>query len=363
MIKKILLFFTIFIITAILAVFFVFKNQIKSSAKFVKEFSSGESTLKQTEGRTNVLLFGVDTRDEKYLQTGTLTDSIIIASINIENMDVRLLSIPRDLWVTYNNRGSKINEVYTLNNNSIDALKSVVQDVTGLDIHYTAQIDFKGFEKLIDELGGIDINNPYEFTDNLYPKFGWENETCGIDIEKLKKEKEEKEEEITDFDFPCRFETISYKKGLIHLNGEEALKYSRSRHSYNLAQGTDFARAKRQHLVIMAVKDKLLSTENLLNPNKLRSLYATTTEVINTDIPLSAVISVLPKISKEKIDNLQIHSAVISDRGSFEEGGVLVRGNPDNYGGRYVLIPKKEGSIKSFVTYYFYSQTLNEDAK
>ncbi len=361
MIKKIFLFTTIFISILLITIFLIFRNRLKSSAKFVADFSTGQVSLKETEGRTNILLFGVDTRDKKYLQTGTLTDSIIIASLNFKKMNVRLLSVPRDLWVIYKGRGSKINEVYTLNKNDINSLKDVIQDTLGIQIHYTAQIDFKGFEKLIDTLGGIDINNPYEFTDNFYPKFGWENETCGIDVEKLKKEKEKKGKELSEYDFPCRFETISFKKGLIHLNGEQALKYARSRHSYNINQGTDFARAKRQHLVITAVKDKLLKSENILNPNKFRELYANFTKMIKTDVPISTVIAIIPQINKEDIANIKIDSAVLSDRGTFEEGGILVRGDPNKYGGRYVLVPKQEDSIKSFVSYYFYSQNLKQE--
>jgi len=123
---------------------------IRGSAEFVSDFGA-KKELKSSEGRTNVLVIGIDKREDKYIQTGTLTDTMIIASINPLTKDIKLISIPRDLWVVVEGRGSKINEVMTVN--GLEALKSTLESVLGIKIHYTAKVDFTAFEGLVDTLG------------------------------------------------------------------------------------------------------------------------------------------------------------------------------------------------------------------
>lgn len=308
--------------------------------------------LKSDGGRTNILIVGVDTRDEENYQSGTLTDTMIVASVDFTTKNVKLLSLPRDLWSdTYK---MKINSIYALKD--FDALKSTIEQTLEIKIHYTAQVNFSAFEKIIDTVGGIDVNNPIAFTDYNYPKFGYENETCGIDLEKLKKEKEKNDESVVDEDFRCRYETLIFKQGIVSMNGALALKYARSRHSIDGGQGSDFARAKRQHLVIEAIKDKILNSSTLANPAKLKDLYFLIQEMVKTDLTSDEFLLLLPKATS--FSEFKTSSAVISDTEKFEDGGVVTRGNPDFYGGAYVLVPKTPDSIKSFVTSYFYA-TLN----
>ena len=306
--------------------------------------------LKSDSGRTNFLIIGLDTRDLKYLQTGTLTDTIIVASVNFINKDVKLLSIPRDLWISEPDFSLRVNEIYTVR--GYEDLQNTIEKTLDIKIHYNALVNFKAFERLIDTVGGVEVNNPYAFTDYFYPKFGWENETCGIDVEKLKKEKEERGEQINESDFPCRYETLSYEKGVITLSGAEALKYARSRHSLDTNQGNDFARAKRQHLVMIALKDKILNSSTFSSPNKLKDIYFVFQDLIKTNLSNGDFLLLLPKVSE--FTKFKINSAVLSDSANEEEGGVLIRGNPDLHGGRYVLVPKSVDSIKSFTTHYFY---------
>lgn len=356
--KKIL-FFALFLIGVLLIGFVAYYSIFaKGSFEYTFDNTKKTSQIKSTSGRTNFFIIGVDTRDKKYLQTGTLTDTLIIASVDFNNKNIKLLSVPRDYYV--DKYQSKINEIYTLKD--YNSLQESIEDILGIKIHYNAFINFSAFEKIIDALGGVSIDNPYTFTDYFYPKFGWENETCGIDIEKLKKEKEESGESLSEQDFPCRYETISYRKGLIKLNGAEALKYARSRHSGDLAQGSDFARAKRQHLVIMAVKDSLLSGSTLTNPVKIKDLFFAFQDLVNTNLSTEEFINLVPKASS--ISDFTIDSAVLTNSGNFDEGGVLIQGQPDLYGGRYVLVPKEKDIVKSFVTNYLYGEsTKNTDDK
>lgn len=354
--KKYIIYIPLIIVTLLIVtgvyLFFTFSG---SQKQFVTSFTKG-SSVKESEGRTNILVVGVDTRDSEYLQTGTLTDTMILASINFKEKDVKLLSLPRDLWVSTELGSMKINEVYTTN--SFEELVGVVERELGLDVHYRAQVNFEAFEKVIDAVGGVTINNPAYFADNYYPKFGWENETCGIDLEKLKEEKEEAGEEITEYDFPCRFERVVFEKGEISLTGEEALKYARSRHSLDSNQGTDFARAKRQHLVIEALISKVLSTNTISDFSKVKELFQLSTELVKTDFTINELI-ILSKYYTTASD-FTFNSAVLSDSNKFEEGGVLVQGNSENYGGRYVLIEREAGGIISFVNTYLYGSNATE---
>lgn len=343
----------VLIIVGIAGFFFV--NKISGTEETTTSIFNVKKELKNDLGVTNVLIVGVDTRDTKYLNTGTLTDTMIVASINKNTKTVKLLSIPRDLWISYDSTGSKINEIYT--RSGFDTLRGSISNLLGVDIHYYAKVDFNTAVKFIDELGGITVDNPIAFTDYRYPKFGWENETCGIDVEALKKEKAEQGEGeiVTEEDFPCRFETISFEQGEIPLDGETALKYARSRHSIDNSQGNDFARASRQHLIIKAIRDKLLSSKTLTDVNKLKSLYSVFSDSIETDFTLNDVLLAYRQFGSE-ISDYKIVSAVLSDSGDVETGGVLVRGNPDLYNGLYVLVPSNPDAIKSYVNNYFYGE-------
>lgn len=351
--------FTLFLVVGIT----VLLPAISSSAEFVSEFGV-KKELKSSDGRTNILLIGVDKREDKYIQTGTLTDTMILASINPLSKDIKLVSIPRDLWVVVDGRGSKINEVFTVN--SPEALKSSIEEQLGVKIHYTAQVDFSAFENLIDTLGGIDINNPVAFTDYFYPKFGWESEECGLDTEALKRsrldelKKENKDAKIEDVylsdnDFPCRYEVLKFAEGNIHLSGEKALKFARSRHSGDSNQGSDFARAKRQHLIISGILDKGLNLGVVVNPSKIRELYLSLTKTIETDFTVNELMVSLSMLSDAK--SFKIESAVLQAGGSSEIGSVLVQGAPDSYNGLYVLVPKEPTSIINFVNDFLYSNS------
>jgi LCP family protein required for cell wall assembly len=198
---------------------------------------------------TTVMLIGLDTRENTQLLN---TDSIMTATYNYETNDVTMLSIPRDLHVQVNPKVvwfNKINSVYATNEQKVkgsglEALKDVVEDVTGLEIQYSATIDYKGFVELIDAIGGIYVNVENSFTDYMYPASN------------------------------LKYQTVKFQEGPQLMDGETALKYSRSRHSMNNGEGSDYARARRQQNVIVAFKDTILTSETLLNPKKIMDLIS-----------------------------------------------------------------------------------------
>ncbi len=281
------------------------------------------ANLKETDGRTNMLLLGSDKRTISTVEGGNLTDSILLVSIGRVENDVVMISLPRDLWVE-DPRGAKtkINEVY-INNQAADydsvsggeAIMDVVEDVLGVPIHYYGVVNFALFKNVIDILGGIEVHIDRAFVDHYYPVEGKEN---APDNE--------------------RYERVEFQEGLQTMNGEMALKYARSRKGNN-GEDTDFARSERQQKVIAAIKNKALSLQTIVNPIKMKELYELYSTEIDTNITFSDIQSFY--ILSQQIDFNKIISIVLDDRSAANEGGLLY--NPSNnelYGGAYVLVPK-----------------------
>ena len=197
---------------------------------------------------TNILLVGLDTRESGGLLN---TDTIVLASYNYKTNNITLISIPRDFHVETAEDTkwfARINSIYSTaeqqrEGEGIKELQKSVERLTGQEIQYYALIDFKSFMEIIDAVEGVDINVENSFTDYMYPK--------GND-----------------------YTTVSFKAGPQTMDGETALIYSRSRHSPHNNEGTDFARAKRQQKVIIALKDKILSSNSLHNPKALMSILS-----------------------------------------------------------------------------------------
>lgn len=298
------------------------------------------SNLKETDGRTNLLLLGSDKRSVGDVES-ELTDTLLLVSIGRVEHDVVLLSLPRDLWVEDSNGyNSKINEVYTNNKqNEADdisggeAIMDVVEDVLGVPIHYYAVINFELFKDAIDILGGVEVEVDRSFVDYYYPVEGKENAPL---------------EE--------RYETVAFEKGVQVMDGERALKFVRSRKGTN-GESTDFARSERQQKVITAVKDKALSLDTLVNPSKIKDLYDLYSTQVDTNINFNDVQSFY--LLSQQIDFDRVTSVVLDDRSAADEGGLLYAptGN-ELYQGRYVLIPKVGdfSQVHAYVQRYLFSQ-------
>ncbi len=234
-------------------------------------------------GNINVLLLG---RGGGMHDGPDLTDTIIVATINPEKKIVNLTSIPRDLWIP--NIEAKINTAYYYGKEKNDTdkllVKSVLGKVTGKQIDYVLVIDFSGFVKLIDHLGGIDVTVRNVLDDYNYPIGGKENDSCEktdeeiIDLSAQIATGSAKEEEA----FPCRYKHIHFDKGVSHMSGEMALEFVRSRHGVN-GEGSDFARSQRQQDVINAIKDKALSLGIILNPIKVIGIFNILKDNIDTN--------------------------------------------------------------------------------
>lgn len=323
------------------------------------------SNLKETDGRTNILVLGSDKRDVGYV-TSVLTDTILVASIGKVDKDVVLISIPRDLWVqTSQGYHMKINEIYTTtsvnpttgeldytNKRGITEVNKAVEDALGIPLHYYVMVNFDLFQEIINTLGGIDLTVDSAFKDYYYPVEGMEAATCGKSSEDIEKMVEEGKDwlEIT----PCRYETLDFKVGPQHMDGITALKFARSRHAGN-NEGTDFARSKRQQKVIMAVKDKALSVQNLLNLSKIKDMYDIYSKNVETNMDFVTIQNFY--LLSQQINFDKVVSVVLDDRSDANDGGLLYHPEDSSlYGGRYVLIPRTGdySQIHAYVQKYIF---------
>jgi LCP family protein required for cell wall assembly len=289
--------------------------------KIASDLSSPK--LKSDDGRINILILGIDKRMSGNTVTSVLTDTILVASIGLTDNKMTLISLPRDLWVTSSlGISGKINSVYgQYDSKTKDLLgssgtKEVVSEVLGIPIHYNVTINFEVFKKIIDTLGGVEVEIENSFTDSEYPIEGKENDPV----------------------ISNRYETVTFNKGIEKMDGERALKYVRSRHG-NGVEGTDFARSKRQQKVILAIKDKLMSPSFVIDLPKIKELFSLYEKEVETNIKSEDLISFFSLYKRLNLTDFT--KVVLDDRSSADEGGLLISPeNRDAYGGAYVLIPR-----------------------
>ena len=232
-----------------------------------------------------------------------LTDTMMFTSIDTEHKRVTIVSIPRDIWVEIPTEGEsepfmrKINSVYQTglfkknypavldkyagDQGASELVKEIVGEIMGKQIDAYVAIDFDGFKKVVDTLGGVDVNVERSFTDVEYPIDGHETDLCGIELTDIEsfEEKESIATESPVLAYPCRYETLTFTAGMQRMDGETALKFVRSRHSPQ--DGGDFNRARRQQVFLEAVQDKVLSIGFI---PKISPLMRDLEDSIRTDI-------------------------------------------------------------------------------
>lgn len=214
-----------------------------------------------TNGAENILLVGSDSRTGsndvfqagpgQTLVEGQRSDTVILAHLAPGNAKAILVSLPRDSWVTipaytdakgvaHPAQQNKLNAAYSLGGPKL--LIATVQQLSGLHVDHYAEIDFEGFQKMVNALGGINVCLTQPAKDTM-----------------------------SGANFPA---------GENHLNGVQALAFVRQR--YNLPNG-DLDRVKRQQQFIGAVVRKVVSAGTLLNPVKLTNFLDAVTSSVSVD--------------------------------------------------------------------------------
>ena len=237
--------------------------------------------------RINILILGIDRRQGE--RGPCRTDTMIVVTVDPQQGTAGLFSIPRDLWVPIpgygENRINTANFLGDLKNypgGGPALAKKTVSYNFGIPVHYYVRINFEGFKRIVDTIGGVDIYVEKEIRDDQYP-----DEHYGYD-------------------------PLYIPAGLIHMDGELALKYARTRKA-----DSDFHRAHRQQQVILAIIDKIFSLNLLpsLLP-KLPELVRGLSDAVETDMPLDQLIA-LARLGYS-MDFSQIKTVVIDETMTVE---------------------------------------------
>ena len=230
----------------------------------------------ETQDPVNILLLGIDQRpgEQGYYRT----DTMILLHINPKTGDVGMISFPRDLWVqvpgyweTRINSAHVIGDAKHYPGGGPALAMKTVENLIGQPVDYYVRINFEGFRKLLEEIGCIDIDVPKLIDDPTFP-----DDNYGYD-------------------------PLYLEPGHYCMDADLALKYARTRHV-----DSDFGRMQRQQQVIMAIKNKVLSTGEL--PHLVASapaLLNILSDSIQTDMPLSKMISLANMARKMKLDHIR----------------------------------------------------------
>lgn len=234
--------------------------------------------------RFTVLVMGLDRRPGE-TGLGYRTDTIMLVSLDPTTRSVGVLSIPRDLYVEV----PGYSELQRINSPMVlgelrqpgygpQLMMQTAQYNLGIRVHDYVAVDFNTFIKLVDAIGGIDLEVPYTINDPLYP------------------------------DMNFGYDPFYLRAGLQHLDGTTALKYARTRHG-----DSDFRRAERQQSVLYAIRDKILSL-NMLPQLIVQApmLWNELSKGISTGLTLDQIIQLAWYLKDISADN--IRTGVIDER-------------------------------------------------
>ncbi len=245
------------------------------------------------------LLLGSDLRSGSSYRT----DTIVIAIVRPHDGQVALISIPRDLWVNIPTVGmNRINTAYQSGENyrypggGPGLLKDTIMANLGLQIDHAAMVDFDGFRRIVDTLGGIDVPIACSYIDwrLIDPSYDPYNEN--------------------------NWALFATGQGLIHMDGDYALWYARSRSKSN-----DFDRGRRQQEVLRAIYKQALRVDSF---SRIPQLYTDWSSSIDTDFGLGDVLQLSP---------LALHLTNADIRSYYLAGDLVTAWITP--GGAYVLLP------------------------
>ena len=239
--------------------------------------------------RLNILLIGADEQEG-----GHNTDTLITVSIDPVTKQAAMFSLPRDtvdlpvpsgparnVWGRAY-RG-KINSFFVQNRGRSDlwpgndrtrgynALKAMMSELYDLDVKYFVEVNFDGFKKVVDAVGGVTINVQVPVVDDTFPG------STG------------------------RTQRLYIPSGIQHMDGEQALRYARSRNT-----STDFDRGARQQRVLLSLREQ--ADPQILLP-RLPALIEALKSAVRTDVPLEQLDELLGLASD--VDTANIRSIVL----------------------------------------------------
>jgi len=263
-------------------------NTVAPLSTIDPSFANGQETI-------NFLLIGSDLRSGSSFRT----DTMVVAILRPNEGQVSLISIPRDLWVSIPGWGNqRINTAYQHGisvgypGGGPGLLEDTIQYNLGIRIDHTAMVDFDGFRKIVDTLGGVDIPVSCPYTDwrLIDPSYDPQNENNWF--------------------------LYTVNPGVIHMDGDLALWYARSRQ-----KSSDFDRGRRQQEVLRAIFTQALRAGTL---TRIPELYTDVKDSVETDLGLGDILQLAlyaPKMTNADIRSYYIRppyvTSWITDGGAY----------------------------------------------
>jgi len=275
-------------------------------------------------GRSNFLILGTSEDDPGH-PGSNLTDSMMVLSVNQKKKNAYMFSIPRDLYVEYgedcvSGSAGKINEYFSCSDtgttkeaeqNRLAKTQKLVGDIFGMDIQYGVHVDQTVIKQAVDAVGGIDVNIEGDGAPGILDRnFDWRcNYTCYL---------------------------VKYDNGVHHLDGAHALYLSMARGdvapTYGLAN-SNFDREKNQQKILIALKDKAMSTGTLTDFGKITGLIDALGNNLRTNIQTKEI-RTLMKVANEIKPN-DLHTISLIDTKNPDKSVVTT----GMYGGMSVVMP------------------------
>ena len=319
---------------SVLIIYFTFQyfaSQTNQSARQLSAniISATKNNLYQNQSQINFLLLGLDPRNDQLEKTNT-TDTIMLASLNLENYRLSLIPLPRDLWFYPIN--AKINQIYPLSLNQdhhqLEFIQNNFTRLTGQTIDHTLIVTTQDLIDFVDLIGGVDVFLPQGFTDDQYPSPEYiANPSSSIPI----------------------YITVHFDSGWNHLDKSNLSYFVRSRHSApdTLNGGTDIGRSQRQQLLIEAIADRLKNNPSPLS--RLVGLYNFFHQKIQTNFSDHHLFSLLFSLQKN-IFNLHLEKITLPTGENPQTDLLYYPGYLFNH--QWVFLPQDKDyrSFQQFIT-------------
>lgn len=331
-----------------MGVFFVFLRASNILTVSGSVGSYPDFSVEREDDRIDVLILGI--RGSGDPNGGLLADTMVLASFDKKTKRAAMVSIPRDLYVEMPDHGpEKINFAYALGEmrspggGGLTLSKEVVQYVSGVYIDHAIVLNFEGFKRVVDTLGGVTITRDTPFVESQQwqgervaesPYWVFRQEAApAVEVPagaegEITPEDEAADPEVIEEPAPTAgYWMFRVAEGTHTLNGNDALYYIRSRYS-----SSDFDRVRRQQEVIDALKNQALSLGVLANPFKVFELIDALGKNIRTDMSLGDI--------REFISLAQEYQGVPVNHAVLEpaDDGIIYADKSDR--GAYVLLPR-----------------------
>ncbi|NCN82834.1 MAG: LCP family protein [Candidatus Pacebacteria bacterium] len=234
-----------------------------------------------------------------------LTDTMLLASLDLKTGTLHLLPLPRDIW----------NEAYKTKINALLAYgierypekpeqfpEEVIEEMIGIPIDYTVVVAMDTLADLVDTLGGVAVSVPTSFIDTEFP-----NPDVDITIERDPKK---------------LYKTVSFSKGTETMSGQRFLEFIRSRHS-DSEEGNDLARSQRQQIGFAALLQAATQESVVKQPTTIGKLFAFYESAYVTALPLNDIAAIAKAVVENSVSSVTIDSRTLTVRPSVKDGVLL----------------------------------------